>query len=70
MANVQIGMPVFEATGPDGNVEIWAVAAGHDEALKIIQERLPGCTIRESFQRKFGPRMEGFRYGEARRVFP
>jgi len=64
-------MPIFEATGPDGNVEFWAVASGHEEALKIIHERLPGYTIRASSQRKFGPRvLEGFRHGEARKVFP
>ncbi len=47
-----------------------AVAAGHDEAFKFLQARLPSYTIRKSARRLSGPRMEDFRPGEARRVFP
>jgi hypothetical protein len=68
--NVRVGMPTVEVVTPEGCKQLWAAALPHNKAVAAVQGAMPpGCITRPSNQRlPVGPLMEGFRYGEVRRV--
>jgi hypothetical protein len=72
MANVWVPMPMVEVTTVDGDIELWAAATSHIAAVEAVQKAVPGdYSARLTSQRlPPGPRLEGFRPGEVRKVFP
>jgi hypothetical protein len=72
MANTKVGMPMVEVVTLNGDTELWAAAMAHDKAVAAIQAVLPsGCVARLSSRRIAVYRaLEGFRYGEIRRIEP
>ena len=72
MAITRVAMPMVEVTAPDGSKELWAAAMSHAEAVAAVQKAVPpGFTAKSSNRRlPVGPRLEGFRHGEVRKVEP
>jgi hypothetical protein len=69
MANVR-GMPMFKVIGPDGNSELWVVAAANHHALDIVKRTVPAWLIGRlcSWRLPVGEDLQGMKYGEARKV--
>jgi hypothetical protein len=69
---VYVGMPMVEVVSPDGRKELWAAAVAHDDAVEAVRKAIPADYAAKATSRRLplGPRMEGFRYGEVRRVEP
>jgi hypothetical protein len=72
MANRWIAMPMVEVTSPDGDIELWAAATSHIEAVEVVQKAIPrDYDARLTSQRlPRSPRLENFCAGEVRKVFP
>jgi hypothetical protein len=72
MANTFVGMPMVEVVAPDGRTELWAAAVAHSEAVAAVQTAVPEGYIARATNRRLlvGPKLEGFRRGEVRRVEP
>ena len=63
---------MVEVVAPDGRWELWAAATAHDKAIAAVRKAIPedwDATL--SNQRlHVGPKLEGLRYGEVRKVRP
>ena len=63
---------MVKVIAPDGSTELWAVACAPEAAVGIVQSLIPeGHIAKKSSQHlPVSKRMEGFRFGEARKVRP
>jgi hypothetical protein len=72
MARLRVAMPMVEVTDPHGDIELWAAATSHIEAVEAVQKAIPrDYSARLTSQRlPPSPRLEGLRPEEVRKVFP
>jgi hypothetical protein len=65
-------MPMVEVVTPDGQKELWAAATGHSHAVDAVRNAIPANHVATLTSRRLphSPKMEGFHYGEVRRVEP
>jgi hypothetical protein len=72
MANTRFAIPMVEVTAPDGRKEYWAAALAHKDAVAAVRAAIPADHMAELSLRRlpFGPKLEGLRRGEVRKVQP
>lgn len=63
---------MVEVTAPDGSKEFWVAAVPHKDAVAAVQKAIPAGYGAELSLRRlpFGPKLEGLRAGEVRKVEP
>jgi len=59
-------IPVVEVVAPDGRVELWAVVSVHDEAVAIVQKRVPADHV----VRYAGVLLPNVKIKDRRRLWP
>jgi hypothetical protein len=72
MANTRAAIPMVEVTAPDGSKSFWAAAVAHRDAVETVKKVIPADHVAELSLRRspFGPKLEGLRPGEVRKVKP
>jgi hypothetical protein len=70
--NIYAATPMVEVIAPDGTKSLWAAAIAHVDAVELVKNEIPtGHTATLSNRRlTLDHRLEGLRWGEARRVEP
>ncbi len=62
---------MVEVVALDGQVELWAAAVAHQDAVAAVLKANPGKEARPTSRRlPVGSKVEGMRYGEVRKVSP
>jgi hypothetical protein len=69
----RVGMPIVEVIAPDGSRELWVAAVEHSKAVAAVRRKLPPghiAKLRTAQGYRRNSRMEGFHYGQVRKIQP